>query len=145
MEDIIRTINSMGLYTDAHKWDNLTDVFSDKIALDYTALTGGEPSTVTKADLIASWKATVGRLEATQHIISNHLVTIKDAQADVEAYFQATHLFKKVRWVLGGKYTIKLAKEELGWKIIALTMTPIWQTGDATIVQQAQNEPASNR
>lgn len=46
------------------------------MTLDYTSLNGGEPVTLTPAQIIDGWQAVLGAYEATQHLFGNHLVTI---------------------------------------------------------------------
>src|SRR5438876_355015 len=104
-QQIVATTIAMAVLADRHEWDALTAVFTDEVMSDYTALTGGEPSTVRAADLVASWKEGLSAFTATQHLVTNHEVAITGRSAEVRAYFQATHCKPDhTLWVLGGCY-----------------------------------------
>jgi hypothetical protein len=133
----IDVTSRMGLFTDRKDWAALTGVFAPKVTADYTSLRGGEPAVVSGADLVAGWKDSLGHLDVTQHLLTNHLVTVDGDTAEVLASFQATHVADPAdgrRWVLGGDYRFELTRSPQGWLISALTMTARWQTGDPAIL-----------
>lgn len=126
-QHIIATTIAMVLLADRREWETLTTLFTDEIRSDYTALTGGEPSTVRAADLVAGWKEGLSAFTATQHLVTNHEVTITGQSAEVHAYFQAIHCKPdQTLWILGGRYHYLLEKRADGWRISAITMIPIW-------------------
>jgi hypothetical protein len=106
------------------------------VRLDYTALFGGEPVVVAAGDVGAGWARALGTL-TTQHLVTNHLVTITGDRAVVTASFQATHVAAGADqpWVLGGDYHYELALRDGRWRISAVTLTPRWETGDRSILQ----------
>ena len=124
---IIATTITMAVLADRREWDALTTVFTNEVRSDYTALTGGEPSMVRAIDLVAGWKEGLSAFTATQHLVTNHEVAITGNSAEVRAYFQATHCKPdQTLWILGGRYYYTLEKQVGGWRISAITMTPIW-------------------
>lgn len=142
-ELIIDTTTRVAWYADQRRWDNLADLFAEQVVLDYTSLVGGEPATVAPADIVRSWKATLGGLDATQHLISNHLV---DVHADgntamATAQFVATHLLATSHggpiWTLGGHYRWTLGQEGGVWRIESMTMTATWASGNQQIMTDA--------
>ncbi len=48
---IIETTIRVAWYADQRRWDEIPDLFADQVLLDYTSLTGGEPTTV-KASVV---------------------------------------------------------------------------------------------
>jgi hypothetical protein len=139
-ERIVEVCNSMAWYADRRRWQDLETLFTATVALDYTSLWGGDPSTIGRVDLISSWSETLGRLDGTQHILAGHLVSIAESgeAATCFANFQATHL-GKVRhesaiWVLGGHYRFDFALVDAYWKIGGLTMTMVWETGPREVI-----------
>jgi len=46
--------------------DDLAEAaFADSVVIDYTSLWGGEPATITPAELMASWRGIVPGFDAT--------------------------------------------------------------------------------
>lgn len=139
--EIVTVITRMAWLADRRDWDQLLDVFAEQVELDYTSLTGGEPARLTPADLVAGWRAGLGGLDATQHLVSNHLVDVQGDRAVVTAQFQATHVLATPRgdptWTLGGRYRFGLTRHEGRWRIDAVTMTTTWATGNQQIMTLA--------
>ena len=139
---IVDVTTRMAWLADRRDWDALVaGVFVDRVQLDYTSLTGGEPATLAPADIVAGWRRGLGGLDATQHLVSNHLVDIDGDRAVATAQFQATHVLANPSgdrvWTLGGHYRFELARRSDGWRIDALTMTVTWATGNQQIMALA--------
>jgi len=136
--DVIDVCTRMAWYTDRRQWDALAGVFADEVMLDYTSLTGGEPAQVGGDALVGSWRKLLGAMTATQHLLSNHLVSVNGDVAECTAQFQATHLADMApgegRWVLGGHYRFGLNRVSGQWRISALTMTVSWSSGNQAIL-----------
>jgi hypothetical protein len=140
---IIDTTTRVAWYADQRRWDDIPGLFAEKVILDYTSLTGGEPATVTPTDIAASWQASLGGLDATQHLVSNHLVELAQdgASAIATAQFLATHLLANQQggptWSLGGHYHWTLRRVNDAWKIESMTMTATWASGNQQIMALA--------
>jgi len=136
--DIIETTARMAVLTDARQWAELKDVFAPTVRLDYTALFGGTPVEVAAVDVGAGWAQALSSV-TTQHLVTNHLVSITGDRAVVTASFQATHVAPGpgVPWVLGGDYRSELAFLDGRWRIAAVNLTPRWETGDRLILQRS--------
>ncbi|MEE1784160.1 nuclear transport factor 2 family protein [Streptomyces sp. SP17BM10] len=135
--EIIELCARMGWHLDHCEWDELADLFTDEISLDYTSLNGGEPVTLPREDVIAKWRGNREGLTATQHLIANQLVDVDGDGATATAMFQATHLlpnrFGAPTWTLGGEYRYRLTRTAGGWRISALAMAIIWADGNRNI------------
>lgn len=138
---IAETASALGLLVDQRAWDQLQAIFSDPVEVDYTSLNGGEPVTVSPADLIAGWRQILDHLDATQHLIANHLVTIDGENATCAANVQGTHMLANHSggpiWTVGGRYDISLIRLPVGWRISELTLTVQWATGNQHIMTLA--------
>ena len=129
--DVIDTCTRMAWHADQREWEQLIWVFADKVTLDYTSLNGGEPVTLTPAQIIDGWQAGLGVYEATQHLLTNHLVTVAGDAAVCTASFQATHRKGDgTLWTLGGTYRFDLARTDDGWRITGVVMTATWSDGE---------------
>ena len=71
---IIETVTKVAWYADRRNWDAITGLFTEKVLLDYTSLTGGEPATVSPQQIASDWQHNLGALNATQHLLGSYLV-----------------------------------------------------------------------
>lgn len=114
--EIIEVCTRMGWHADQREWDRLRTVFAAEVLLDYTSLNGGEPATLTPDQIVAAWSGLLGAFDATQHLITGHLVTVAGDTAVCTASFQATHRlanpFGSPLWTLGGTYRFDLVRED---------------------------------
>ena len=129
--DIINVITRLFWAVDHHDWDTLPKVLDKEVLLNY-----GEPATLTPTDIVSMWRPLFTALDTHQHLVGNHLVTASGNAATVTASFIATHQYAGETWTLGGDYEFRLL-DDAGWRITAMTMTPVWQTGPADLIQRA--------
>lgn len=139
--EIVQATTRMAWLADRRDWAALTAVFADEVDVDYTSLAGGEPARLAATQLVAGWRAGLGGLDATQHLIGNHLVDVHGDRATVTAQFQATHVFANPHgdhsWTLGGHYRFGLVVQGGRWRIDAVTMTATWAAGNQQIMTLA--------
>ncbi|WP_395108257.1 nuclear transport factor 2 family protein [Actinomadura sp. SCN-SB] len=143
---IVEICTRMAWHADQREWDQLATIFADEVTLDYTSLNGGEPVTLTPADIVAGWRDALGAYAATQHLITNHLVTVDGGTAVCTASFQATHrhpgpLGDAPLWTLGGDYRFDLVRAGGEWRIAGVVMTAKWSQGDreTTTMEEARS------
>ncbi|WP_280447570.1 nuclear transport factor 2 family protein [Nocardia cyriacigeorgica] len=136
--DVVDTCTRMAWHADHREWDALATVFADAVRLDYTSLNGGEPVTVTPAQIVAAWRETLGGFDATQHLLGNHLVTVDGDRAVCTASFQATHRKSDAvgacLWTLGGTYRFDLVRAGGAWQISGVVMTATWGDGNRALL-----------
>jgi hypothetical protein len=148
-QEIVERTSAMGALIDARDWPALTELFDERADVDYTSLNGGEPATVTPAELIAVWRPLAEGLDATQHLIANHQVAVDGDSATCSAHVLATHRLATVHgdplWVVGGRYDFRLRRvpKDGRWRIRAVTLTTLWVTGNRTIMELAVQRAAA--
>lgn len=133
-------VHRMGWLADQRRWRDLVELFTEPVHVDYSALSGQDAADVDPSDLVAGWSASLGALDATQHLVGSVLVASDGADTDAAsatAQFRATHLFDGATWTLGGHYAIALRRVGAAWRIAAVTMTPTWSTGEQDLVARA--------
>lgn len=141
---IIRTLTDIAAGSDRHDWDRVRGAFADTVTTDYTGLWGGDPVTQSADELIAGWAAFLPGFEITHHMVTNHTVTeLTETTARAEADFTATHRIEDTLWVLGGRYAYQLEQSNESWRVTSMTMTPVWEHGDRTLVAQAGERAAA--
>jgi ketosteroid isomerase-like protein len=85
------------------------------------------PGTHLQASPAEEWAAlalqAVGVFEGTQHVITNHRVTLEGDEADCIATLQAEHWKADGAVTVLGRYTARLRRTGTGWRIAALELT----------------------
>lgn len=144
-DQIVEVCIRVGWYADHRAWERYDEVFTDPVRLDYTSLAGGQPAELSRQAIVDSLRATLGGLDATQHLQGNHLVDIVGDHATCTACFQATHILPNAhgspRWTLGGDYRFELTRTADGWRINSMTMTAVWADGNQQIMTIAATRP----
>lgn len=134
---ITDVVNSVGTFADLRQWSQLQQLFAEEVRVDYTSLFGGEVQNIPSKQLMTQWQSVLPGFDATQHLISNHQITIDDDQATVIAYVRATHKLGNRMWVVGGYYVDELVKTDNGWKITAIKYNALYEEGERSLVEQA--------
>ncbi len=98
--------------------------FTDELAVDVT----GESVKQSAEAWVDQAFSAVGSFEKTQHIITNHMITINGDKAEAVAYVQAQHFNKDSTWSVWGHYSNKLVRTPEGWKINSLKLTFDWHS-----------------
>ncbi|MER6418996.1 nuclear transport factor 2 family protein [Streptomyces sp. NPDC001137] len=136
--DVIETCTRMLWHVDLRQWEALPALLAEKVTLDYTSLFGGEPVVSARDRVIADWRAGLGHLKATQHMIGNQIAEVYGDEAVLTAHFQATHLLPNAHggptWTLGGRYRFSLTRDGSGWRIAGVVMTAVWADGNQQIM-----------
>ncbi|MCK6563177.1 MAG: nuclear transport factor 2 family protein [Dehalococcoidia bacterium] len=122
--------------------------FTDEVYFDFTSFSGGQAA-VLPADL---WVARVAEalwgFTATQHISTNHVITLNGDEAVCVSYMQAQHYLPNDETVstitLGGYYTNTLVRTAEGWRISRCVLTVTWETGDRRLFELARQRSAGH-
>jgi hypothetical protein len=138
---ILELIGNLSLLLDARDWDALEELFADPVYYDRTSLFGGEPQTLSPAELVEGYRQALGNLDAVHHLITCHVINLDGDQATCAANMQGTHVFANTSgddmWTVGGRHDYQLKRTAEGWKIAGLTFTVQWATGNMNIVALA--------
>jgi hypothetical protein len=137
-ESLTELVSQLGLLVDARDWPALEALFCEQVDVDDSSLNGGVPVLVAAGDLIAGWRDNLGRLQATHHLISNHVAAIDGDRATVAANVTATHVSPNATggplWTVGGRYDVVARRTGAGWRIGGLTLTVRWASGNQAIM-----------
>jgi hypothetical protein len=77
-------------------------------------------------DWVDSALTTVNLFKATQHIITNHTISLAGDSGSAVAYLQAQHWNEDAATLVGGYYSNKLIRSPDGWKICHLELAITW-------------------
>jgi len=143
-QEIEETIDRLGLHIDAKEWLELGEVLSETVELDYVSLFGGQIEHLTREQVISRWKTNLAPLKATQHVITNLHITIRDNTAECAANVVATHVrpnpMGDALWTVGGRYDFRLMHENGRWKISAIKLTVLWTTGNPQVLGPSSSQ-----
>ena len=89
---ILELIGRLALLLDARDWDALERLFANPVHYDRTSLFGGEPQTLSPAELVGGYRQALGNLDAVHHLITCHVITLDGDQATCTANMQGTHM-----------------------------------------------------
>jgi hypothetical protein len=76
---------------DSRDWPLFRSCFTDEIETDFSSVFGGEARKVSADRWTEAARRSLCGLAATQHMITNHVITIDGDQATCIAYVQARH------------------------------------------------------
>ena len=120
---------------DDREWDALRDLFTD----DATAFLGVDCADVDA--IVAQCRGFLSTLDASHHMVTNHLIEIRGDEATCRCYFQAQHTVRGLEggdnWLLGGRYIDRLRATRLGWRVERRDLIGMWSDGNAAILGRA--------
>jgi hypothetical protein len=120
---IIDTMNRYATGIDQRDAAIYRSCFTDQLELH---MGDAEPRNCNADEWVSQAFAAVGTFQSTQHIITNHVVTLEGEEADCVAYLQAQHYNPDNALLVGGYYTNRLVREAEGWRISSLKLTITW-------------------
>jgi 3-phenylpropionate/cinnamic acid dioxygenase small subunit len=128
---------------DMRDWKLFRSCFADEIEVDFSSVFGGGgPRKVTGDRWAEAARRTVGGLQATQHMITNHVITVEGDAALCVAYVQAQHYLPNDKGdstqTMGGYYTNHFIRTAHGWKIKSCKLTLTWNQGNWHIFELAR-------
>jgi len=83
-------------------------------------------------------RGAVESLDATQHTVSNHLVTIDGDTASSRTYLHSQHVRRGTAggdlYVIAGRYEDELVRTPDGWRILFRRLVTVWSEGNLDVV-----------
>ena len=138
---ILELIGNLALLLDARDWGALERLFTNPVHLDRTSLFGGEPETLSPAELVEGYRQTLGKLDAVHHLITSHVISLDGDEATCAANMMGTHVLANNSggpiWRVGGRHDYKFKRTTDGWRIAGWTFTIQWATGNMNIINLA--------
>jgi len=127
---------------DTHNWELFRSCFTDEIELSGFPVFGKEAQKVAIDTWAENVHKIVGGYKATQHMITNHVITINGDEATCVAYLQAQHFlptrYGSNSYIMGGYYTFTLVRISDSWKICKFDLTITWTDGNSGLHSQAE-------
>jgi len=110
---------------DGRDWELLASCFTDDATLDYdTSGTYGRDA------FVEHCRAGLARMKATQHCVTNHVISTDGDRAHSTSYVIAQHVRENdVTFTLGGAYSDDLVRVGTGWRIASRRFVTSWKAG----------------
>ena len=110
---------------DGRDWELLASCFTDDATLDYdTSGTYGRDA------FVEHCRAGLARMKATQHCVTNHVISTDGDRAHSTSYVIAQHVrANDVTFTLGGAYSDDLVRVGTGWRIASRRFVTSWKAG----------------
>jgi hypothetical protein len=134
---VISVVSSIPLAVDLAAYDLAEAAFAPEIVIDYTSLWGGEPATMTPADLMTAWHGIVPGFDATWHELTNVRATVTGDSAKATADVDGRHWIGDQLWRPVGTYFWDLQKIDGDWKVTRMVFTMTEEIGDRALAAQA--------
>lgn len=123
-------ITKLAATADRRDWTGLRTIFADEVNVDYTSVTGGQPSKVSGDDLVAGWNKGLSGYAQTKHHFGDISVKVDGDVATASFTGQATHLKTDgSRWSCGGDYVYTFHRTAAGWRANNAQFNMKWEQG----------------
>jgi len=142
---VTETVYRYATGVDRRDWALYRSLFADTVTIDFSSYGPDLPPRQMSAD---EWVAGVvplfTGLAATQHSMTNPLVTIDNDIAAITMYVRAHHVFDAAdptsSYTIGGYYENALARVDGRWLLTDVRLTVTWREGDPGIMELARAE-----
>jgi len=151
-DDKIMIAETIYLYAtgiDTKDFNLYRSIFADQVEIDFSSYEGSsvpEPDFLTGDQWVNRVKPLFTGLAATQHSMSNPIVTLDGDSASCRMYMQAHHVFEPERkdswFTIGGYYDDTLVRDgesPTGWKLTGVKLTVLWRKGNDSIMPIARS------
>lgn len=148
---IIDVSNRYAAGIDRRDWAMYGECFNDPCEFDFSSFSGRPASSLSREAWVENVKKTNGSFDATQHQMSNQMITmLDDHRATCITELRAQHWFAPDTMArlghadsvnfceLGGHYTNDLVLDAGTWRIAVCRLTVRWQTGSMAIFDLAR-------
>jgi hypothetical protein len=138
-----QTVLAIPTNIDIHRFDAVEPLFAERVVIDYTSLWGGEPQTMTPAELVTAWRGIVPGFDATWHEIDPVAVTVDGAEARATTSVDGRHWIGERVWRPIGRYDFRLAKIDGAWRVTSMALTVTEEQGERALVDLARDRAAA--
>ena len=131
------TIFKYATGVDRRDWALYRSIFTDTVDFDFSTWRGVRQAMSADEWVIAA-RDTLACFDATQHNLTNLVITLDGDRATAVVHMVATHYFDGEVQTLGGFYTHGLVRGDDGvWRIAACRLVITWETGDRALFGRA--------
>lgn len=147
---IAETIYLYAIGIDTKDFDLYRSIFADQVDIDFSSYEGSsvpETTVLSRDQWVNRVRPLFTGLAATQHSMTNPIVTLDGDFASCRMYMQAHHVFEpdeEDSWfTIGGYYDDTLTRDPespTGWKLSGVKLTVLWRKGNDSIMPIARSK-----
>jgi len=137
--EIITLVSSIPLAVDRAAYDLAERAFASEIIIDYTSLWGGDPNTMTPAELMTAWQGIVPGFDATWHELGPVTVSRDGNSATATAFVDGRHWIGDDLWRPVGHYVWDVEEIDGEWKVTRMVFDMTEEVGDRSLVADAMD------
>ncbi len=119
---------------DTRDWPLYQSIFTPQLTVDFSSWSGDPEVTIPVSEWVELVRKTLSGFDATQHLSSNHVISVSGDSASCVSYMVARHYLvengERFMHSIGGYYTNQLIREADGWKIRHCALKVTWEMGD---------------
>jgi hypothetical protein len=138
-----QTVLAIPTNIDIGAFETVSPLFAERVVVDYTSLWGGEPQSMTPAELMSSWRGIVPGFDATWHEIGPIAVALSGSEATATTTVDGRHWIGGRVWRPIGRYDFNLTKVDGRWRVSGMTLTVTEEQGDRALVDIARERAAA--
>jgi hypothetical protein len=151
IHEIVQVSLSYAAGVDHRDWRRYRQVFHDECLFDMSSWSGRPPTVMRADDWVEGVRAVNGNFDATQHMMTNHVVTFDGDDSAVGVNeVQAQHWFSadtmqtfgrpaQPTWcTLGGHYRNRYTRVDGVWRMAAVQLVVRWHAGDQDVFTLAR-------
>jgi hypothetical protein len=129
------------LAIDTKHWALLESVFANRMTADFRSFGSKDVFEGTATGWIENIRSTLQGMDATQHMMGNHLYAIHGDHAQGTTSIRALHVCKNDwggdTYTVGGHYSVEMVRGPEGWRIETYTLHVTWHDGDRHVLRAA--------
>ena len=137
------------LAIDTKDWQLLETVFAPHLRADFRSFGTKQIYEGPATGWIDLIRATIQGMDATQHMMGNHLYNIDGNRARGTTYIRALHVCKNDwggdTYTVGGYYAVEMVREPAAWRIATYTLHVAWHDGDRHVLRAATRKGAQSK
>ncbi|HVX23196.1 MAG TPA: nuclear transport factor 2 family protein [Acidimicrobiales bacterium] len=137
---------------DTRSYDAVRSAWADEQEVEFVGFPAGSPLSSGRYETDRRTHgliAMISQFSSTQHLNTNHLVTVEGDRATCSCYVLATHHMDIERgepWsTIGARYDLEAARLEGAWKLTKLRWTRLWSSGNDGLWAEAARRMAAGR
>ena len=127
-QELAELVDRLGLWLDEQRWDEAPAILTE----DATAETPGGKASGRQAVVEQARRNHAGKL--TQHVITNRVIELDRDRATIGANLVVTFAPRaqvgEPFLQLGERYRLEAVRTSEGWRLSAVSTTPLWLSGD---------------
>lgn len=139
-----QAVTQLFIATDNKDWNQVEEIFDNKVVLDYSSMTGSPAAELTPQQITGAWKSVLPGFEYTHHQLGNFISTTDGSTAEVFCYGTATHYLTHEKgnvWTVVGTYNFELNQDAKGnWHVASMKFNFKYQDGNLSLPQEAMNK-----